>query len=120
MRFAVAVAMMLATTLMTMSGRHYAADAADAALTVETFRSPAVSLKSGQIANTPSDFGPLDWVKGAAVIRHFASRLVDGTGRHVPLTEVYVSILMRWSHAVFVRVFVVTRRRARLRFHDRL
>ena len=41
----------------------------DSDLVFETFRSPAVRLRSGQIANTPSTFGPLPMPKGK--VRHF-------------------------------------------------
>eukprot|EP00048_Salpingoeca_helianthica_P015213 m.225645 g.225645 ORF g.225645 m.225645 type:complete len:621 (-) comp16751_c0_seq1:205-2067(-) len=59
-------------------------------LTYKTFRSPPISLRSGQIANTMGNWGPLEWVPGPIGIRHFNGRIVDETGRLVPLTEVYV------------------------------
>eukprot|EP01006_Ploeotia_vitrea_P000911 TRINITY_DN103883_c0_g1_i1.p1 TRINITY_DN103883_c0_g1~~TRINITY_DN103883_c0_g1_i1.p1 ORF type:complete len:579 (+),score=45.90 TRINITY_DN103883_c0_g1_i1:42-1778(+) len=59
-------------------------------LTTKTFRSPPVSLKSGQIANTPNDWGPLDWPEGPIAIHMFQGNLVDEEGKQVPLSEVYV------------------------------
>ena len=67
-----------------------AAQAASEALTFKTFKSPPISLRSGQIANTLGNWGPLDWVKGPIAIRHFDGKIVDDSGKFVPLTEVYV------------------------------
>eukprot|EP01079_Euglenida_sp_SAG-EU17-18_P007983 gene7983-7381_t len=59
-------------------------------LTYATFYSDPIALKSGQIANTPSDF-TLHWPDiGPVAVRHFASEVVDADGTSVPLTEVYV------------------------------
>ena len=62
----------------------------DNALTYVTLRSPPISLRSGQIANTLNNWGPLEWVRGHIGIRHFNARIVDDSGSPVPLTEVYV------------------------------
>jgi len=68
--------------------------ARDPNLTYETFLSPAISLKSGQIANTaadwPGDGKFLDFIKGPAAIRHFQASIVSDNDREVGLEEVYV------------------------------
>eukprot|EP00051_Salpingoeca_urceolata_P029503 m.6838 g.6838 ORF g.6838 m.6838 type:complete len:268 (-) comp2748_c0_seq1:329-1132(-) len=61
----------------------------DPSLTYETFRSPAVPLKSGQVANTPNSFGPMPFVKGPVAVRHFEARVIDDDNNTVPLDEVY-------------------------------
>lgn len=70
----------------------------DVSLTYETFRSPAVSLRSGQIANTAGDFGPLPMPKGKVAVRFFNSTVVDATGRVVPETELYVHHYIMFSN----------------------
>ncbi len=66
----------------------------DPSLTYETFLSPAIPLKSGQIANTAADWPGngkfLDFVKGPAAIRHFQASIVSDNDREVGLEEVYV------------------------------
>jgi hypothetical protein len=64
--------------------------AAEGAIKYATFRSPPITLKSGQVANTFNNWGPLEWVKGDVAIRHFDGKIVDDSGKFVPLTEIYV------------------------------
>eukprot|EP00039_Didymoeca_costata_P018082 m.332058 g.332058 ORF g.332058 m.332058 type:complete len:567 (+) comp16865_c0_seq1:161-1861(+) len=60
-------------------------------LTYETFLAPPVTLRSGQIANTASDFGgPLPMPKGPVAVRFFNSTIVDKEGNEVPQYELYV------------------------------
>jgi len=59
-------------------------------MTYRKFRSPPISLRSGQIVNTLSNWGPLEWVEGPIAIRHFDGKIVDSEGNFVPLTELYV------------------------------
>lgn len=66
-----------------------AAQSLDDSLIFETFRSANVTLKSGQIANTPPDF-QLQFPTGAISIRHMSAKLVDANNRSVPLSEVYI------------------------------
>lgn len=42
------------------------------------------------VANTATNWGPLEWVPGDIFIRHFDGKIVDDTGAFVPLSEVYV------------------------------
>eukprot|EP00005_Dracoamoeba_jomungandri_P000086 CAMPEP_0174251646 /NCGR_PEP_ID=MMETSP0439-20130205/1393_1 /TAXON_ID=0 /ORGANISM="Stereomyxa ramosa, Strain Chinc5" /LENGTH=567 /DNA_ID=CAMNT_0015332007 /DNA_START=11 /DNA_END=1714 /DNA_ORIENTATION=- len=56
----------------------------------KTFRSPGVKLRSGQVANTPGNFGPLDWINEPIAIKHFSAKAVDADGNDVPLSELYV------------------------------
>jgi hypothetical protein len=62
----------------------------DPPLTYATFRSPAVKLRSGQIANTRSDQYPLEFPKGPIAVRYFVSRVVDEKGNNVSVTDMYV------------------------------
>jgi hypothetical protein len=56
----------------------------------ETYKSPPVKLKTGQIANTNANDYPLEFPKGSVAIRHFTSRVVDEDGNGVPLNDLYV------------------------------
>jgi len=59
-------------------------------LKYKTFLSPPITLKSGQISNTPNDWGPLPWIEESIAIRHFSSDVVDSTGNSVPESELYI------------------------------
>ena len=63
----------------------------DPTLTYETFLSPAIPLRSGQIANTASDWpsngNVLDFVKGPVAIRSFQASIVADGDREVGLEE---------------------------------
>eukprot|EP00040_Diaphanoeca_grandis_P005251 m.32022 g.32022 ORF g.32022 m.32022 type:complete len:572 (+) comp16568_c1_seq1:1635-3350(+) len=70
----------------------------DTSLTYETFLSPAVNLKSGQIANTASTFGPFPMPKGKVAVRFFNSTVVDSTGAEVSESELYVHHYILFSN----------------------
>jgi len=59
-------------------------------LKYKTFQSPPIYLRSGQISNTPNDWGPLPWIDEPIVIRHFSSDVVDVSNKSVPESELYV------------------------------
>lgn len=59
-------------------------------LTYRTFRSPAVPLRSGQIANTDQSKTSLEFITEPVAVHHFSSRVVDEDGTDVPLSELYV------------------------------
>jgi len=59
-------------------------------LTYKTFTARGITLKSGQVIQTSTDWGPLPWPEGPVAIRHFSSDIVDVDGKSVPLEELYV------------------------------
>eukprot|EP00992_Anisonema_acinus_P000469 TRINITY_DN10165_c0_g1_i1.p1 TRINITY_DN10165_c0_g1~~TRINITY_DN10165_c0_g1_i1.p1 ORF type:complete len:580 (+),score=142.78 TRINITY_DN10165_c0_g1_i1:48-1742(+) len=71
------------------------ASALGGSLTYESFRSPGIPLKSGQVAQTemiwPIDKTgkPLDWVKGPVSMRYFKADIVDSNNKSIPLSEIY-------------------------------